>query len=630
MNNVIIGTAGHVDHGKTSLIKALTGIDTDRLKEEKKRGITIELGFAHLDFDDGTKVGIVDVPGHEKFVKNMLAGAGGIDIALLIVAANEGVMPQTVEHFEILKLLDIKKGIIVVTKTDMVEADWLNMIKEDIKNLVKGSGFENASVMEVSVYANTGIGELKTSLYNLVKQAEEKDMEKAFRIPVDRIFSIDGFGTVITGTLIEGSVNKGDSVEIYPTGTKTKVRNIQVHDLDVETAYAGQRVAINLANVKKDMLERGSVIAAPDSMINSHMIDVYLQVLPDGERVVKNNSRVHLYHGSRDVLCKVVLLDCDELKPGEKGYAQLRLEEEVSFKYGDRYIVRFYSPLETIGGGMVLNSAPNKHHRLKENVVSDLERLEKGDAAQRILVLVKEKSRQLPDVELISVIANLPVAVVENELENLDDKKQVVMLNSGHVVDISYYKGIVHKSEQELRTYHKNNAYKKGMNIEEYKSKIFKGMQDSVMAALVERLVGDKVIKQDGLFVSAFDFIIKTDDNYDKLAKEIEAIYIKAGVIVPAKDEVLGKIKDKNKNKVIESMINENRLVMVDKQLLFHKDVFDDCVNKMKDFIGENGEITLGQFRDVIGASRKYAMAILDYCDAKKVTKKIGDSRKLM
>ena len=630
MNNVIIGTAGHVDHGKTSLIKALTGIDTDRLKEEKKRGITIELGFAHLDFDDGTKVGIVDVPGHEKFVKNMLAGAGGIDIALLIVAANEGIMPQTVEHFEILKLLDIKKSIIVVTKTDMVEADWLVMIKEDIKALIKGSGLENAQIMEASVYANKGIDELKSALYALVKQAEQKDMSKAFRIPVDRIFSIDGFGTVITGTLIEGSVNKGDSVEIYPTGTKTKVRNVQVHDLDVDTAYAGQRVAINLANVKKDMLERGAVIAAPESMLNSHMIDVYLQVLPDGERVVKNNSRVHLYHGSRDVLCKVVLLDRDELKPGEKGYAQLRLEEEASFKYGDRYIVRFYSPLETIGGGMILNPAPNKHHRMKKGIIADLENLEKGEIGQRILVLIKENARRFPTANQIAVLANLPVEVVNDSLKNLNGKKQVVILNSGNIVDIDYYNNIAQKSEQELSAYHKSNVYKKGMNIEEYKNKTFKGMPDNVMLSLVDKLTEDKKIKIDSLLVSSFGFKIKTDDSYDKVAEEIAAIYKKAGVIVPGKDEVLSKIKDKNKLKVIESMINENKLVMVDKQLLFHKDVFDDCINKMKDFIAENGEITLGQFRDIIGASRKYAMAILDYCDAKKITKKIGDSRKLV
>jgi len=630
MNNVIIGTAGHVDHGKTSLIKALTGIDTDRLKEEKKRGITIELGFAHLDFDDGTKVGIVDVPGHEKFVKNMLAGAGGIDIALLIIAANEGVMPQTVEHFEILKLLDIKKGIVVVTKTDMVEADWLNMIKEDIKNLVKGSGLENVPVMETSVYTNTGIDELKAALYELVKQAEEKDLNKGFRVPVDRIFSIDGFGTVITGTLIEGSINKGDSAEIYPTGVKTKVRNIQVHDLDVDTAYAGQRVAINLAGVKKDMLERGHVISAPESMLTSHMIDVYLQVLPDGDRVVKNNSRVHLYHGSRDVLCKVVLLDKDELKPGEKGFAQLRLEEEVSFKYGDRYIVRFYSPLETIGGGMVLNPMPNKHPRFKENIISDLENLEKSDIEERILVLIKENSKKFPDAGQMAVLANLSVEAVLDSLKKLENKKQVVILNNGRFADINYYNAIAHKSETELSTYHKSNAYKKGMNIEEYKSRVFKGMPDGIMQPLIDKLIEYKKIKLDSLLVSSYEFKIKTDDSYDKLANEIELVYKNAGVIVPGKDEVLSKIKDKNKNKVIESMINENRLIMVDKQLLFHRDVFDDCINKMKAFIAENGEITLGQFRDIIGASRKYAIAILEYCDSKKITKKIGDIRKLV
>ena len=301
MNNIIIGTAGHVDHGKTCLIKALTGIETDRLKEEKKRGITIELGFAYIDLPGGLRAGIIDVPGHEKFVKNMLAGAGGIDIALLIIAADEGIMPQTEEHLAILSLLDIKKGVIALTKKDIVDEEWLEMMQEEIKERMKGTFMENAAIIPVSSYTGEGIEELKAELSRVASECEGKSETVPFRIPVDRVFSIDGFGTVITGTLIEGVVNEGDSVTIYPDKIQSKVRGLQVHSKPVQTAYPGQRVAVNLSGVHKSDLERGDIIAAEDSMESSMMLDVLLKVTADTERKIKNGSRLHFYHGSREI-----------------------------------------------------------------------------------------------------------------------------------------------------------------------------------------------------------------------------------------------------------------------------------------------------------------------------------------
>ena len=631
-NNVIIGTAGHVDHGKTSLIKALTGIETDRLKEEKKRGITIELGFAYLDFGDGTKVGIIDVPGHEKFVKNMLAGAGGIDIAILVVAANEGIMPQTIEHFEILKLLNIQKGVIVITKTDMVDEAWLGMIKDDVKKLVSGSVLSDAEMIETSVYKNEGIPELKAHLHELVQNVTTGDLEKPARIPVDRVFSIDGFGTVITGTLIEGTLNKGDNVEIYPHGRPSKVRNVQVHDMDVDTAYAGQRVAVNLSGVKREMVERGCVIAPEGSMVNTFMLDVFLQVLPDCGRTVKNNSRVHFYHGTRDILCKIILLDKDELAPGEAGFAQLRLEEEAAFKYGDRFIVRFYSPLETVGGGVILNVSPRKHSRYKSEIVDALKLIKDGSVKERFLALLSDRAKQIPDSRDMAVLANISNPELETALTELQKESKIICLehlDNTWLTDMKYYEVLSNKSRQTLQNFHKNNAYKKGMNIEEYKSRVFANVPDYAVNPLIESMIKDKKIKQDGLLISAYDFKIEIDNSYAQLSAKIEKVYKDAGVIVPNKDDVLKMFNDKNKQKVIESMITEGTLVMVDKQLLFHKDVFDDCISKMKSFVEENGEITLAQFRDLIGASRKYAVAILEYCDAKKITKKIGDSRVL-
>ncbi|MCQ2566228.1 MAG: selenocysteine-specific translation elongation factor, partial [Clostridia bacterium] len=428
MKHVIIGTAGHVDHGKTTLIKALTGIDTDRLQEEKKRGITIELGFAHLDFDDGLQAGIVDVPGHEKFIKNMLAGAGGIDLAMLLVAADEGFMPQTVEHLGILQLLGIKNGIIVITKTDMVDEDWLEMIKEDVNSHVKGTFLEGKPVFCVSAYTGQGIKELKDSLHDLVLQTGEKNMRTPYRLPIDRVFSVEGFGTVVTGTLIEGAVNIGDSAVILPDGLECRVRNIQVHSKDTPTAYAGQRVAINLAGIKKSDIARGNCVAAPGSTPTSRMLDVHLQNLPNSDRTIVNNSQVHLYHGSSECLAKVVLLDRDRLEPGENCYAQLRLTEEIATRKGDRFVVRFLSPLETIGGGVVVDPKPYKHKRNDASVLELLAIKENGSEDQKLVQIVDEYGLGMVSSETLAKQQNVSSEDMKISLAEL--------VNEGKVLEI--------------------------------------------------------------------------------------------------------------------------------------------------------------------------------------------------
>lgn len=630
MNHVIIGTAGHVDHGKTSLIKALTGIDTDRLKEEKKRGITIELGFAHLNYPDGRKIGIVDVPGHEKFVKNMLAGSGGIDIALLAIAANEGVMPQTREHFEILKLLNIKTGIIVITKTDMVDKPWLDMVQEDVKALVKGSFLADAAIALTSVYNNTGIEELKALIFNLAENVYNQDTKKAFRLPVDRIFSVDGFGTVVTGTLIEGSVKKGDMVKIYPTLTETKIRNIQVHDNNEEEAYMGQRVAINLASVKKEEVKRGYVLAKPDTMENTYMVDGCLTLLKDTERTVKNNSRVHFYHGSSEVLAKVILLDRDVLKPGESCYVQLRLEEEIAVKYGDRYIIRFYSPMETIGGGMIINPNPVKHQRNNGELIKSLNTLENGTVEERTEEFINEMSWQFPRAEKISVRANISLDEFNKALSTLEKAGKTIRLEEDIVISSAHFKAMREKSEKALKDYHEDNKFKKGMNIEEYKSKVFSGVNEGIAGCIISCFAEKKVINIGEGLVWARDFKVQFDDSHSKVSAEIEKIYLEAGFIVPNKEDVLLKVKDKNKNKIFSSMIENGMLIMVDKQLCFHKKTYEKALSILVAYIESKGAITLGEFRDLIGASRKYAMALLEHFDSKKITKKVEDKRVLI
>ncbi|MGE5679044.1 MAG: selenocysteine-specific translation elongation factor, partial [Pseudomonadota bacterium] len=347
MKNVIIGTAGHIDHGKTTLIKALTGRDTDRLREEKERGISIELGFTYFDLPSGRRAGIIDVPGHEKFIKNMLAGAGGIDVVVFVIAADEGVMPQTREHLNILSLLKVKKGIIALTKKDMVDEEWLDMIIEQVRDEVQDSFLKDAKIIPVSSTTGEGLKELIAEIDTVTEVVEEKDTHEVFRLPVDRVFTITGFGTVVTGTLISGSISEGDRVEIYPGRSETRVRSIQVHEKSVKTAYAGQRVAVNIANVKLDEIARGDILAKPGSMEPTMMLDARLEMLKSDDKSIDNRDRLRFYHGTSEIMCRVVLLDREELEPGDSAFVQLRLEEETACMKGDRFVIRTYSPMLT-------------------------------------------------------------------------------------------------------------------------------------------------------------------------------------------------------------------------------------------------------------------------------------------
>ena len=419
MKHVVIGTAGHVDHGKTALVRALTGVDTDRLTEEKRRGLTIELGFARLDFPDGSCAGVVDVPGHEKFIKTMLAGAGGIDLAMLVVAADEGFMPQTVEHLNILSLLGVRRGVVVLTKCDLADADWLAMARADLAARVKGTFLENAPVVETSAATGQGIEDLREMLHALVRQTREKSARVPFRLPIDRVFSVDGFGTVVTGTLIEGALHVGGEAELLPSGTRSRVRNLQVHGENTAIAVAGQRVAVNLAGIKKTDIARGDTLAEPDSVRVSRLLDVRLSCLRDSERTVENGSRVHFCHGTAARLAKVVLLDRDALAPGESAYAQLRFTEDVAAKCGDRFVIRFYSPLETIGGGIILDDAPARHKRNDAAVLSALAVRENGSGAERVLQALTALDTALPSAAQLAARLGMEETRLAPELDAL-------------------------------------------------------------------------------------------------------------------------------------------------------------------------------------------------------------------
>ncbi len=632
MKHVIIGTAGHVDHGKTLLVKALTGIDTDRLVEEKKRGITIELGFAHLDFDDGTQAGIVDVPGHEKFIKNMLAGAGGIDLAMLVVAADEGFMPQTVEHLGILSLLGIQDGLVVITKCDMADPEWVEMVKEDIRTHVEGTFLEGKPVFTVSAYTGQGIPELRQALKELVQKAAEKNMRTPFRLPIDRVFSVDGFGTVVTGTLIEGSVSNGDMAEILPGGVQARVRNLQVHDRDVETAYAGQRVAINLAGVKKADLGRGDVIARPGSVRTSLMLDARLQNLKNSQRTILSGSQVHLYHGSAVRLCKVVLLDRDALQPGESCYAQLRLTEEIAAKRGDRFVIRFYSPLETIGGGVVLDDLPRRHKRGDQAVLEALAIRESGSGDDQLVQLVAEHGHSLPTLEKLAAPQNLDREELGRSLEELTSAGKVLQPLPGRYLAASVFDAIWDSCRGLLEQYHRQNPLHAGMKVAELRQKLLKNTDQAVADAILAALAREGKIKAVADRYALADFAVHLTKRQSAIREKLLQTYRKAGLEVPGLDEVIASFPPAEQGdcrQVVESLVSGGGLVMLTPQLCLHSQVYAQVCDKTRDFMAEHQELTLAEFRDLLGTSRKYALAVLEYYDKNKILKKDGDVRRL-
>ncbi|TCO79869.1 selenocysteine-specific translation elongation factor [Marinisporobacter balticus] len=631
MKHIIIGTAGHIDHGKTTLIKALTGVDADRLKEEKKRGITIELGFAHFDLPSGKTAGIIDVPGHEKFIKNMLAGVGGIDIVLLVVAADEGIMPQTQEHLDILSILEVKKGIIVLTKTDLVEKEWLELVQEEIKERVQGTFLEKASIMPVSATNGEGIEELTQLIDEMTEQTEAKDRLLPFRMPIDRVFTISGFGTVVTGTQIEGTINEGDAVKIYPQGIDSRVRNLQVHDKNVKTSYAGQRVAINLANIKKEDIQRGNVLVPPDAMQSTMMLDVKINLLKNEQRVLENRSRLRVYHGSSEILCRIVLLDREELNPGESCYAQLRLEEETVAKRGDHIVIRFYSPMETIGGGIVLEPNPVKHKRYREEILNELKIKEQGSPEQILEEAIKRFSDKFENTHFYGVQTGLGEDKTKKLIALLIQENKVIKLLDTIMIHKSYLDGLREKIINTLSVYHKNNPLKSGMSKEELRNKIVPQAKSKLYDEIMDYLIQDKVIKQLNKHISLYDFNIVYTPEQEKIKSKIEKMYFETRFNTPSVKELMENTEDEREcTQVLYVLIDMNRLVKINEDFLIHIEHYHKAIALMKNYVVENGSITLSQFRDLLGTTRKYALPLLDYFDQNKITKRVGEKRTLL
>lgn len=632
MKHVIIGTAGHVDHGKTLLIKALTGIDTDRLSEEKKRGITIELGFAHLDFDDGTQAGIIDVPGHEKFIKNMLAGAGGVDLAMLVVAADEGFMPQTIEHLGILSLLGLKEGLVVITKTDMVDPEWVDMVKEDVAAQVEGTFLEGKPVYAVSAYTGDGIPELRQALKELVHQASEKNLRAPFRLPIDRVFSVEGFGTVVTGTMIEGSLSVGETACVQPGGLEARVRNLQVHGRDVSTAYAGQRVAINLAGTKKSDLARGNTLAKPGSLRTSRMLDVRLQNLKNSQRTILTNSQVHLYHGSSVRLAKIILLDREALSPGESCYAQLRMSEELDAKRGDRFVIRFLSPLETIGGGVILDESPRKHRAGDRAALEGLSVRESGSGDEQLLHTLVSKGYSLPTAAELAVSMNADPAELEEQLQALCGDGRVLEPLPQRYLAGAIFDQLWSDCHAILERYHAANPLHAGMKEAELRQKLLKSTPQPVTDAILGCMTREGKVKHVAWRYALGDFTVRLTKRQSALREKILHTYHNFGLEVPNLEEVLEQFPPSDQaecKRVVESMVTGGELVMLTPQLCIHQEVYADVSQKTKAYLDEHGELLLSDFRDLLNTSRKYALALLEYYDKNKILKKEGDIRSL-
>ncbi|WP_195415191.1 selenocysteine-specific translation elongation factor [Enterocloster citroniae] len=635
MQNIIVGTAGHVDHGKTCLIKALSGFDTDRLKEEKKRGITIDLGFANLPNDAGLHIGIIDVPGHEKFVKNMLAGIGGIDLVLMVIALDEGVMPQTTEHFEILKMLHIRQGILVLTKSDLVDEEWAQLVEADVEDLVQGSFLEHAPVIRVSSFTGENIDLLHDRIIQMVSDLGTRCEEpELFRLPVDRVFTTEGFGTVITGTLQEGMVQAGAEVMVYPRERPIKIRGIQSHGRKEDAAIAGQRTALNLLNVKKEDLKRGDVLAYPGSLIPSALVDVKLSIFQTSDRELKSGDRIHLNYGSAQTIAKAVLMDQDRIARGESAYAQLRFDEPVVLKRNDRFIIRFLSPVETFGGGIVLDASPCKHRRGDPQVMESLGIKEKGTDLEVMELMIKEESRNFPCAGRIAANMDLPKSRVVQLMGSLKESKRILILSDDSVIHMDHWKKISDYGEALLAEYHRENPINEGMDKEEFKSRLseqFRIKDIRKGAALLAELVKRMVVRTQGAYVSGKDFSTTYSRELKGMLEQIGTLYARAGIEAPLTAEVADRFKDKNRaRQIIADMHKNGRLIKLNPVSYMDSRAYDQVLADLKGYLAVHGEISLGEFRDLCGTSRKYAVQLLEFMDKKKITKMVGDKRVLI
>jgi selenocysteine-specific elongation factor len=636
MREVILGTAGHVDHGKTSLIKALTGIDTDRLKEEKQRGITIELGFAYLDLPCGRRLGIVDVPGHERFVKNMVAGAAGIDLVAFVIAADEGIMPQTREHYEICRLLGVKNGLIVITKKDLVEPDWLELVIDEVREFFSNTFLAEAPLVTVSATTGESIPEVVAVLDRLVKATALEEPAGPFRLPVDRIFTMKGFGAVVTGTSISGRIRVGDDITIYPEQIGGKIRGLQVHTETVPEVGAGRRTAINIQGLDKERIRRGDVVATPGCLQPSYVMDADFIYLASNKKNLKHRARVRVHLGTAEIAGRVSLLEVDELTPGSQANVQLLLEEPAGVWPGDRYVVRSYSPITTIGGGAILHGTPRKRRRLKPEDRTNNRRIfqiyHTGSPEELILFHLQENGHRGLTFDELAVrtgwfgnrlkkLLQLPISA--RKILVIDSEKQ-------RMLHAEVYQELLARAVELLEVFHRENPLKTGISKEELRSRLLRGLDQRLFQFVLNELSRQQSIVQDQAHIRLSTHQVALKDEEDKLRRELTAVFQAEGLAPPTIKEILEKFS-RHPESVIRSilgvMVQENMLVKVNESLYFPAGPLAELEKQVVDFIRREGEIDAARFKTLTGLTRKYTIPLMEYLDKIKVTIRVGDKR---
>ncbi len=623
MSNIIIGTAGHIDHGKTTLVKALSGRSTDNLKEEIRRGISINLGFTYFDLPSGKRAGIVDVPGHERFIKNMLAGAMGIDVVMLVIAANEGIKPQTVEHIDILSFLDIKERIVVLTKCEATDPEFVELVEDDTKEKLIGTSFEDAEIIKVDSISGMGIEQLILTIDKLADKIQVKNERAAARLNIDRAFSLKGYGTIVTGTLSEGIIHVGDELTVYPKGLSAKVRNIQVHEQNVLEAYAGQRTAINISNIKYEDLERGDVLAQTGSLCETEYLDVKLELVNHTEREVRFWERLRVHIGTREVLARVLPLEGKLLTASSISFCQLRLEEKIAVKKGDKFVVRYYSPMETIGGGVVIDPNPIRHGKSEQFI----ETLKRKDNDKEIEILEEYIENNYEKYLTLKNLADY-VSLGESEVKEMIDElveKGVIIKMGNHYLHNASIDAMGTTTVELLEAYHKKFPLKAGMSKEEIKSKNKKiPLKD--FDALLKIFEQQRLLTVNGNSVCLSGFSVKYSERQLQTKNEMIQTLLSAGYAPPTIDELC---QGKKENfEILESLISTS-VFRLDSQVVIHKQFFDSAKEIVVSLVKDKGEITLAEFRDAIASSRKYAVLLLDYFDNHGFTVRVGDKRVL-
>ncbi len=627
--SLVLGTAGHIDHGKSALVKALTGTDPDRLPEEKERGVTIELGFARLELPSGRSMGVVDVPGHERFVRQMVAGATGIDVVLLVVAADDGIMPQTREHLAIIDLLGIPKGVVAITKADLADDDWIALVADDVERLLKGTTIEGAPIVAVSARTGRGLPELLAALDEVAGEAAARQASLPMRLPVDRVFTIAGAGTVVTGTMWSGGVKRDDPVEVLPSGRTGRVRGVQVHSEVVERASAGQRVALNIAGLDRGQIDRGDIIAAPGTLSVTDRFDARFTYLAGNERPFESGTRVHVHHGTREVLGRVLLMDRAMLHPGESAFAQVRLEDPLAPRYDDRFIVRSYSPVSTIGGGVVLDALPPRRTRLRDAERGLLEALQRHDLHSAALGLLASRGVPMTSAEAAAALG-LPRAGVADELNRAGLPRLKVGADT-YFATSEGLERLVSQIEAALLRFHEGSPTSTGIAAGALRDIVDRRVPPKVFEAVLDLAVGRGVVRVSGGTVShpqaAVSAVAEEDAALERLVPVLEEQRLATGTVEEL--AALAGVDPGVARKALGKLVKAGKVVRLGPEMHFSASAVEDARARIVEYLSANGTMLAKDARDVTGTSRKYVVPLLEYFDMHGVTRRDGDVRTL-